>query len=210
VALLKGEILVLDGLTRDEEHVVTNAVHDVRMLQMSLNAMSAAGIGYTLFTYYPTFEGETGAIRTGTPYSQYFRDAEVKIVNLIIRCNDQRNKAIPLMYTPYTLDIPKIIDLKRKIEHNIAEVEETRAYAGKNPAIKRNLTTNALIIPPLYLEILDLKHSYEIKAPINQDRVSHEKTLEIEKDVDILDNRWKEVYDFHDSNEPLSMVYKDD
>jgi hypothetical protein len=58
-----GEMIVLDGLTRDDEHVVIIAVHEARMLQMSLNAMNAVGIGYTSFTHYPTYKGETGAVR---------------------------------------------------------------------------------------------------------------------------------------------------
>jgi hypothetical protein len=78
-------MLVLDGLTRDDEHVVTIAVHEARMLQMSLNAINTVGIGYTSFTHYPTFYGETGAIRPNTSFSQYFNYDEVKIVDLIIR-----------------------------------------------------------------------------------------------------------------------------
>jgi hypothetical protein len=37
-------------LTRNDERVVTITVHEARMLQMSLNAMNAVGIGYTSFT----------------------------------------------------------------------------------------------------------------------------------------------------------------
>jgi hypothetical protein len=53
---------------------------------MSLDAMDAVGIGFTSFTHYPTFEGEAGAIRPKTPYSQYYNDAEVKIFDLIVLC----------------------------------------------------------------------------------------------------------------------------
>jgi hypothetical protein len=49
-----GEMLVLDGLTRDDKRVVTIAVHEARMIQMSLNTMNTVGIGYTSFTHYPT------------------------------------------------------------------------------------------------------------------------------------------------------------
>jgi hypothetical protein len=83
-------------------------------------------------------------------------------------------------------------------------------YAEKNPTIKSKLNPDTLVAPSLYLNMLKLKYSYELKIPTNQERANHETILEVEKDVEIIANRWKETNNFHDSNETLSMVYKDD
>jgi hypothetical protein len=54
-----GEMLMIDGLTRDDERVVTIAAHEAQMLQLLLNAIDSVGIGYTSFTRYPTYDGKT-------------------------------------------------------------------------------------------------------------------------------------------------------
>jgi hypothetical protein len=190
-------MLVLDGVTRDDERLVTIAVHEDRMLQMSLNAMDAVGIGFTSFPHYPNFEGEAGAIRPKTPYSQYYNDSEVKIVDLIVRCNDRsKTNSSVILVTPYTFDIASIIELEKKVEKSIAEIEETKAFAEKNPALKNKLNLDASVTPSLYLDLLKLKHSYKIKIPTSQEKANHERILEVEKDVDIIDNCWKDTYDF--------------
>jgi hypothetical protein len=103
---------------------------------MSLNAMDAVGIGFKSFTHYPTFEDEAGAIRPKTPYLKYYNDAEVKIVDLIGRCNDRSKTEAPFMVTPYNFDIASIIELKKKVENRIAEIEETKAYARKTRRLR--------------------------------------------------------------------------
>jgi hypothetical protein len=175
-----GEMLVIDGLTRDDERVVTTPVHEAQMLQLSLNAMDVAGIGYTSFTHYPTFDGETGAIRPKTPYTQCYNDSEVKIVDFIVRCNDRSKTESSInMATQYTFDIASIIELKTKAKKTISEIEETKAFAEKNPTLKNILKPEALVTPPLYLEMLQLKHTYELKIPTNQDKSNHKTTLEV-------------------------------
>jgi hypothetical protein len=87
--ILLGEMLIVEGLTREDERVVTTAVHEAHLLHASLSVMDAVGIGYTAFTHYPVNEGEIAAIRPGTPHGQFCTDAEVKIVDLIARCNER-------------------------------------------------------------------------------------------------------------------------
>jgi hypothetical protein len=59
---LLGEMVVLDGIARDDKRVVTNAVHEARVIHMSLESINAVGIVYTTFTQYPVHNGETNTI----------------------------------------------------------------------------------------------------------------------------------------------------
>jgi hypothetical protein len=87
-----SEILILDGLTKEDERIVTTTVHEARMFRMSLETINAAGIGHTAFTHYPTTDGEENALRPTVPMDQYVNDAKYKVTDLIIQCNERRNR----------------------------------------------------------------------------------------------------------------------
>jgi hypothetical protein len=108
-----GEMLIVDGLTREYERVLTTKA---RLLNFSLNAMDAVGIGYTAFTHYPVLDGETAAIRPGTPHGQFYTDAEVKIVDLFARCNERTDKepSITTLHKPHTITVEPVLDLKKR------------------------------------------------------------------------------------------------
>jgi hypothetical protein len=101
------------------------------------------------------------------------------------------------MVTPYTFDITRIIELKKKVDKTIAKIKETKTFAEKNPALKSILNPEALVTPPLYLDMLQLKLLYKIKIPINKEKPNHETILKVEKDIDVIDARCRSTYNFH-------------
>jgi hypothetical protein len=120
------EMVFFDGITRDDERIVTNAVHEARMLRMSLEAINAVGIECTAFTQYPVYYGETNTNRRRIPLDQYTEDANLKIIDLIVRCNEQSNTATPTAIKTISIEIPSIKEIKMKIENHMANVEQTK------------------------------------------------------------------------------------
>jgi hypothetical protein len=82
-----GEFVVLDGLSRDDERVLTGVVNDVRLLHASISAVHSAPFGTDTFQYYPPTSIELDTFRQSNTFEDTLLDGQVRTLDLISRCN---------------------------------------------------------------------------------------------------------------------------
>jgi hypothetical protein len=118
-----GEMLVLDGITREDERVIINAIHEARMLRLSLTTIHSVGIGRTTFTSYPTYEGETNALRPPDLLSLFYGDADIKIIAAIVRRNRRSNINSHTQDANETVTIWDLVNIKHEAEQCITKAK---------------------------------------------------------------------------------------
>jgi hypothetical protein len=82
-----GEFVVLDGLSRDDERVLTGVVNDVRLLHASISVVHSAPFGTDTFQYYPPTSIELDTFRQSNTFEDTLLDGQVRTLDLISRCN---------------------------------------------------------------------------------------------------------------------------
>jgi hypothetical protein len=95
---------------------------------------------------------------------------------------------------PYNISIEPIRHLKHKVHKVVQEIKETRALVETNPTLKGLLKPDALILPPLYSEVLKLQHIFKVNLPGTPEPRKHDTPLEVYGNVDAIEKRWDETY----------------
>jgi hypothetical protein len=82
-----GELVRLDGLSRDDERVLMGVVNDVRMLHASISTVHSAPFGKDAFQFYPPTSIELDTFRQSNTFEDTLLDGQVRTLDLIVRCN---------------------------------------------------------------------------------------------------------------------------
>jgi hypothetical protein len=198
--LLLGEMVITDGLTREDERVVTNAVHEARLLHLSLSAMEAVAIGKTAFTAYPVGGGEDAVLRPGSPHGDYLSDSEMKVADLINRCNQRTTSPTqPQAATStrqVTIQLNELIELQSKVQTAVRGALAARQRMEEDPDLRAFLRPDTATIPPLYQDFLGLPtmKTLTFTLPTLPETRQFDTPLTMVENIGIIEDNWEKEY----------------
>jgi hypothetical protein len=193
--LLLGEMVITDGLTRDDERVVTNAVHEARLLHLSLSAMEAVAIGKTAFTAYPVGGGEDAVLRPGSPHGNYLSDAEMKVADLINRCNQRTTSPIqpqvPTSTRQATVQLNELIEVQNRVRTAVRGALAAKQRMEEDPDLRAFLRPDAATIPPLYQDFLELPTMKTFALPTLPETRQFDTPLTMIENIGTIEDIWE-------------------